>query len=179
MSPRRSPGAVLAALACALLLAAGAQAADQPPLVSVATDRAQISTKLGAKFAFRTTITNRGSTAASGLIAHLNVLSLRDGVYVDPEDWSARRTVYLDTIPAGGSVTITWRMQAVNDGSFGIYVAVLPDSGSASAPTTGPTIHLAVEERKTLNAGGILPLVLGIPALLGLLTLALRVRRRR
>lgn len=179
MSRRRSTGTVLVALACALLLAAGAQAADQTPRVSVATDREQISTKLGAKFAFETTITNRSSRAASGLIAHLNVLSLRDGVYVDPEDWSSHRTVYLDTIPAGGSVTNTWRMQAVNDGSFGIYVAVLPSSGVLRAPTTGPTVHLAVEERKTLNAGGILPLALGIPALLGLLTLALRVRRGR
>jgi len=181
VSPRRFPGKVLVALACALLLAAVAQAADRTPRLSVATDREQISTKLGGKFAFRTTITNRSSTAASGLIAHLNVLSLRDGVYVDPEDWSSRRTVYLDTVPAGGSVTTTWRMQAVNDGSFGIYVAVLPDTGDAVAPATGPTIYLAVEERRTLNAGGIVPLALGIPAFLGLLSLSLglRVRRRR
>jgi hypothetical protein len=179
MSRRCALGTVLVALAGVLLLAASASAADQTPRVSVATDREQISTKLGGKFTFRTTIANRGSTAVSGLIAHLNVLSLRDGVYVDPEDWSPRRTVYLDTISAGGSVTTTWRMQAVNDGSFGVYVAVLPSSGVARAPTTGPTIHLAVEERKTLNAGGILPLALGIPALLGVLTLALMVHTRR
>ena len=179
MSLHRSPRTILVGLACALLLAAGSQAADQTQTVSVAVDREQISTKLGGKFSFRTTITNRGSTAASGLIAHLNVLSLRDGVYVDPEDWSSRRTIYLATIPAGGSITTTWSMQAVNDGSFGVYVAVLPDTGDAVAPATGPTIHLAVEERRTLNAGGIVPLALGIPAFLGLLSLGLRVRRRR
>ncbi len=179
MNLRQSPGKVLVALTCALLLAAVAQAADQTPRLSVATDRQQISTKLGGKFSFRTTIVNRSSTAVSGLIAHLNVLSLRDGVYVDPEDWSSRRTVYLDAIPAGGSITTTWRMQAVNDGSFGIYVAVLPSSGVARAPTTGPTIHLAVEERRTLNAGGIVPLALGMPAFLGLLSLGLRIRRGR
>jgi hypothetical protein len=55
---------------------------------------------------------------------------------------------------------------------------VLPESGAARAPTTGPAIHLAVAERKTLNAGGIVPLALGIPALLGLLTLGLRIYRR-
>jgi hypothetical protein len=69
-------------------------------------------------------------------------------------------------------------MQAVNDGDFGIYVAVLPKSGEATPPTTGPTIHLDVAERKTLNAGGIVPLVLGIPAALGLLALGVRLRRR-
>ena len=45
-------------------------------------------------------------------------------------------------------------------------------------PTTGPAIHLAVAERKTLNVGGIVPLVIGIPALLGLMTLGLRIYRR-
>ena len=169
----------LVTLVVALLVApAAAYGADEPAQISVTVDRAQISTKLGGKFAFRSTVTNRGSIDASGLIAHLNVLSLKDGVYVDPEDWASNRTRYLDSIPPGGSITITWSMQAVNDGNFGIYVAVLPESGVARPPTTGPAIHLAVAERKTLNAGGIVPLVLGIPALLGLMTIGLRISRR-
>lgn len=137
-----------------------------------------ISTELGHKFAFRPTVTNRSFAVASGLIAHLDVLSLHGGVYVDPEDWSSNRTRYLAPIPVGGSTTITWRMQAVNAGSFGVYVAVLPEQGAARPPTTGPTIHVLVAEQKTLNSGGILPLALGIPALLGLAWLGLRVRRR-
>jgi hypothetical protein len=168
----------LAALSLTLLVAPLAQGAQEPARISVKVDRTQISTTLGGKFSFRTTITNRGSSEARGLIAHLNVLSLKDGVYVDPEDWSSNRTRYLPPIPAGGSVTTTWGMQAVNDGDFGIYVAVLPESGEARPPTTGPAIHLDVAERKTLNAGGIVPLALGIPALLGILTLGLRLYRR-
>jgi len=113
------------------------------------------------------------------LIAHLNVLSLRTGVYVDPEDWSSRRTRYLTPIPAGGSVTLTWKVQAVNSGSIGIYVAVLPASGVPQPPATGPTLHVSIAQRRTLNSGGIVPLALGMPGLLGLLTIALRVRRRR
>lgn len=178
MTRRRVCGAALVAVVAALLLAPSGSPANEGN-VSVTVDRELISTKLGGKFAFRSTVTNRGATDASGLIAHLNVLSLKDGVYVDPEDWSSNRTRYLDPIPPGGSITTTWRMQAVNDGDFGIYVAVLPESGVARPPTTGPAIHLAVAERKTLNAGGIVPLALGIPALLGLLTLGLRVYRRR
>jgi len=172
-------GTALLAVVAAVTLPAGAGATPEGADVSVTVDRAQISTKLGGKFAFRSTITNRGSTEASGLIAHLNVLSLRDGVYVDPEDWSSDRTHYLDPIPAGGSTTTTWHMQAVNDGEFGVYVAVLPASGEASPPTTAPTIHLSVVERRTLNSEGILPLALGIPAALGLMLLGLRVRRGR
>jgi hypothetical protein len=161
-----------------LLLVPAAFGADGQANVAVTVDRSEISTRLGGKFTFRSTVTNRGSTEARGLVAHLNVLSLKEGPYVDPEDWSSNRTRYLDPIPPGASVSITWGMQAVNDGDFGVYVAVLPESGAARPPTTGPAIHLAVAERKTLNAGGIVPLALGIPAALGLLTIGLRFYRR-
>lgn len=171
---RRLHLAVIVVIGAALLVPVGAAAADG---VSVQVSRTRIETKLGEKFEFRSTILNRGSTAVSGLIAHLNILSLRNGPYVDPEDWSTSRTRYLGTIPAGGSTTITWHMQSVNAGTFGVYVSVLPQSGAARPPTSGPTIHLAVASRRTLNSGGILPLALGIPAFLGLLTLGIRFRR--
>jgi hypothetical protein len=177
MSRRRAAGAVLVALVAALPMTAAAHAANGAAALSVTVDRTGISTELGHEFGFRSTITNRGATAASGLIAHLNVLSLRDGVYVDPEDWSSQRTYYLGAIAPGASTTIRWRMQAVNGGSFGVYVAVLPESDIARPPTTGSTIRVAVAERRTLNSGGIVPLALGIPALLGLLTLGSRLRR--
>ena len=150
----------------------------QPLSISVAVAPERIATTLGGKFSFTSTITNGGSTNAEGLIAHLNVLSLKDGTYVDPEDWSSNRTRYLEPIAAGESRTLTWGMQAVNDGDFGIYVAVLPEDGAPVMPVTGPTIRLDVAERKTLNAGGILPLVLGIPAAIGALALGVRLRRR-
>ena len=177
MRPLRRGGTALVAVVAVLLPASAASAADASQM-SVTLDRARVSTQLGQKFSFQSTITNRGSTPASGLIAHLNVLSLRPGVYVDPEDWSAERTVYLSTIAPGGSTTTTWRMHAVNAGTFGVYVAVLDESGRPRPPRTGPTLHLRVAERKTLNSGGVLPLALGIPGLLGVGTLALRWYRR-
>lgn len=170
-------------VACALVVAAllavpAAAASSNPEGVSVGNDRSRISTELGKKFTFRSTVTNSGSETARGLIAHLNVLSLRTGVYVDPEDWSSNRTRYLDAIPAGGSITTTWHLQAVNDGTFAVYVAVLPNTGVSRPPITAPTVHLVVASRKTLNAGGMLPLALGLPACLGLLALGARIRRR-
>jgi hypothetical protein len=144
----------------------------------VRVDRTSISTSLGHRFVFRSAISNHGTSAARGLIAHLNVLSLRPGLYVDPEDWSSHRTRYLRPIPAGGSVTIDWRLQAVNAGSLGVYVAVLPRSGAPSPPVTGPIVHVSIAQRRTLDAGGILPLALAMPALLLALFLGLRLRRR-
>jgi hypothetical protein len=177
MSRRRS-AILAAALVAALFLVSTADAGGAGADVSVTVDRTRISTQLGHKTGFQSTITNRGSTPAAGLIAHLNVLSLKDGIYVDPEDWASQRTRYLGTIPAGASKTITWRIHAVNAGTLGLYVAVLDENGTARPPSTGPAIRLAVADRKTLNSGGIVPLALGVPAFLGLLTLGIRLRRR-
>jgi hypothetical protein len=170
-------GAATAALVLALATAGSMRAAEVPGTLSVTTDRTQISTRLGHKFAFRTTITNTGAAPARELIAHLNVLSFDSSVYVDPEDWSSHRTSYLSPIPAGGSRTVSWRMQAVNAGRFAVYVAVLPRSGS-TPPVTSPTIDVTVAKRTTLNPHGVVPLALGVPALLGLLMLGVRMRRR-
>ena len=147
--------------------------------VTVSNDRRAIATKLGHKFVFHSTIRNDGATTASGLVAHLNVVDLSGHTYVDPEDWSSHRTRYLATIAPSGSTTLAWPMNAVNSGTIGVYVAVLPRSGAPVPPTTGPTVRVRIQDRKTLNSGGILPLALGLPALLGLLALGVRVRRGR
>lgn len=164
------------ALLGALIVPVGAEAAV--PDVSVEVDRTSISTTLGRDFSFRSTITNRGPRPARGLVAHLNVLSLRPGLYVDPEDWSEARTRYLAPIPAGGSTTLTWTVTAVNPGSLGVYVAVFP-SGGAGRPVTGPTVRAAIAERKTIDSGDIVPVAIGVPALLGALALGIGIRRRR
>jgi hypothetical protein len=147
--------------------------------LNVSNDRAAIATKLGHKFVFHSTIRNNGTASAGGLVAHLNVVDLSGHTYVDPEDWSSHRTVYLAPIPSGSSTTVSWPMNAVNSGTIGVYVAVLPRSGAPVPPITGPTLRVRIKDRKTLNSGGILPLALGLPALLGLAALGVRFRRGR
>jgi hypothetical protein len=161
-----------------VLLLAAAPAAQAAGLL-VSNDRTAIATKIGHKFAFHSTIRNTGTAPVGDLVAHLNVVDLSGHTYVDPEDWSSRRTRYLAPIPAGGSTTVSWPMSAVNSGTIGVYVAVLPRSGAPVRPATGPTLRVRIKDRKTLNSGGILPLALGIPALLGLVALGVRVRRAR
>jgi hypothetical protein len=169
------------ALLIAAALAAASPAAVATPTathLSATVDRARITTQLGRSFEVRSTVTNSASTPASGLVAHLSVLSLRSDPYVDPEDWSSRRVVFLDPIPAGGSRTLRWRMTAVNAGTFGVYVTVLSTEPATAPATNTPTIDLRVSERRTLDAGGILPLAIAVPALLAGLAIVLRVRRR-
>jgi len=167
----------LAAVLAAAAVVVGPAAAAPGPL-RVSADRSQVSTRLGHSFVFHTTIANHGDAAAAGRIAHLNVLSLRPGVYVDPEDWSSHRTRYLPPIPPHGSTTLSWKVKAVNAGSIGVYVAVLPASGAPVRPPTGPLVEVSIADRKSLNTGGIAPLALGVPLALVALLVVVRVRRR-
>lgn len=177
MTPRSAVTCFAAAAAVALALVGAANAASDD--VSVIVDQSRIDTQLGENIVFHAEFANHGSTATGPLIAHLNVLSLRQGVEVDPEDWSTHRTRYLGTIAAGATRTITWKVHAINKGRIALYVAVLPQAGVNRPPAIGRTVQLVVAGRDTLNSGGILPLALGIPALLGLITGVTQVARRR
>jgi hypothetical protein len=159
------------ALVAVLCLASSAAA------MTVHLDRTHVSTSIGKKFAFLTTVRNEGDQPLSGMVAHLNVLSSDPGVYVDPEDWSSHRTRYLALIPAHGVTKISWTVTAVNGGKITIFVAILPRHASGSIAVSEP-LRVDIAKRRTLNSGGVLPLALGLPALLGLSLLGTRVRRR-
>lgn len=167
----------LAAIAAILACAAPAAGAERVDL-RVQNDHERVETTLGGRFSFTTTITNEATTPTEPLVAHLNVVGLDPDVYVDPEDWSPRRTVYLGSLAAGTSRRVTWKMQAVTSGSLASYVAVLPQHRPAAAPVTGPALQLEVAHRTTVAAGGMLPLAIAMPLAIGLLLVVARLRRR-
>jgi hypothetical protein len=134
---RRRIVAVVSALSAAAALAASLAGPAGASRISVSVSRAQISTHLGDRFTFRSTVVNHGQTAARGLIAHLNIVGLESAVYVDPEDWSSHRTIYLDALPAGESTTITWRLQAVSAGDLDVCDRPPTDHGAGSSRRGG------------------------------------------
>jgi hypothetical protein len=174
----RSRWPVAVVLVCALVGTAPA-AAKASGRLTVSVDRTHIVTKLGHTFTVRSKVVNHAPVPAAGLIAHLNVLSLNGDVYVDPEDWSSKRTRYLAPMLAHGSTTISWKLDAVNAGTIGVYIAVLPRGAAGSEPTTGPLVRVRIASRRTLNAGGILPLALGVPAFLFVVAVSIRRTRGR
>jgi hypothetical protein len=177
-----SRAAALVLAVVSLALAAAAPAAAAPgDTVTVTLDRARVATRLGDGFTFSSTIRNTGRRPLSGLVAHLNIASLRGGVYVDPEDWSPKRTQYIASLPAGESTELSWSVTAVNGGRLGVYVTVLPGrppyTGSAGL-AVGPPIDLRVAERRTINSGGVLYVALGVPGLLAIAMAWLQSRLR-
>lgn len=168
-------------LACAAIIAALA-ASPAAGSVELTASRARVSTQLGATFAIDTTIRNTGRAPLSGLVAHLNVVSLTPGVYVDPEDWSSERTQYVDPIAPGTSATLTWRVKAVNGGDFAVYVVALPGRSGVAAGqplAVSPAVAVHATEHRTLDTAGALPVVLLVPGLLAALWLWLTARRER
>jgi hypothetical protein len=165
----------LVGLTLAIVMAAAATASAATAPVDVSISRTAVSTRLGESFSFSSQVTNTGTRAQSGLVAHLNIVGLTSGIYVDPEDWSEERTKFMAPLAPGGSASLAWNVKAVTGGRVAIYVVVLPEGGR---PAVSPAMNVRITDTKDLNSGGVLPLALGVPALLGAATLTVRRRRR-
>ncbi|GIH03580.1 hypothetical protein Rhe02_16470 [Rhizocola hellebori] len=177
--------ALLAALGIVLIGPAlpgtAAHAADTEP-IEVSFDQTEVVVVIGQQFSLQSEVVNTGPIPAGARLAHLNVASLTGGVYVDPEDWSANRSLSVEPMAPGDSVPLDWDLHAVNAGSFDVYVVLLPNA-AATAGTgpliVSPPVHVTVTERRTLNPGGSLPTVIAVPVLLGLIAATIRYRGRR
>ncbi|MEN3357520.1 MAG: hypothetical protein V7637_1502 [Mycobacteriales bacterium] len=148
------------------------------PAVAVAMDRPAVSAVLGDRFTLRSTVVNTGAAATGPLLAHLDVVSLHNDVYVDAEDWSSDRSVEVEPLAPAGRGTLEWTVRAVDAGEFDVYVVVLP-AGPAATLSVSPALRLAVASRQTLDPGGSAVLVVTVPVLVGALVLGGRLRRRR
>ena len=144
----------------------------------VSFDRAAVAMSVGERVTLASKISNPGTEPSGQVLAHLNVVSLTSSVYVDPEDWSSERSQVIEDLAPGESQTLSWPIQAVDVGSFAVYVVLLPDAGRGPL-VVSPPVHLDVAGKRTLDAGGALPVVLVVPVLLGLGTGAIRYRLAR
>lgn len=152
--------------------------------VEIVIDMAYKTVKAGDYITYNTTLTNNGMQESVPLCLAMNIVNLNAaGDIVDPEDWSPQRTQYIDGLPAGQSATHSWRVNAILDGDYLIYMVVIPEpSGqdATSQPVASSGIHLTVTPFTKLNPGGVLPYAIGGPLLLILgIVLLYRIRRRK
>jgi len=140
--------------------------------------------RAGTPVLYSTVVTNNGREESPPLIVAMNIINLMGaGEPVDPEDWSPQRTQYLDALAPGRSAQHSWRVNAILDGDFIVYMVVIPapDSPQAtSQPVASSGIHLTVTPFSRLNPGGVLPYAIGGPVLLLVVILLIyRLRRRQ
>jgi hypothetical protein len=165
-----------------------ATAADAPPsAVQVTLDRSTVTVMRGDTFTMRSVVTNGGSAPTGRLLAHLSVASRTATVSVDPEDWTPAADRHVEPLAPGASASLDWDLKAGDVGTFALYVTLLPAGSaqySASEATSAlsaisPIMRVDAAGRGTLNAAGVLPVVILIPALLGLVAILIRWRIRR
>ena len=155
-----------------------AAAAGVPPLVTVTLDRQDVAVGVGQDFELVSTIENDGPTPLRGLIAHIDVVGTDPARYVDPEDWCTARTVFLDDLDPGATTAPVWQVQAVDSGPLLLWVTVSQPDGTGVAVSA--PVRLTVGEHIDVNSGGVLPVVVGVPAAVAAgLVLLTGWRRRR
>jgi len=172
----RGVGGVTALLLSLVLAGSGAppanaqptQIAGQPLDISIDMEFAVVNA--GDPVMFNTAISNTSDDRSQPLIVAMNIINLdSQGDVVDPEDWSPQRTQYVGPMVPGQSVDLSWRVNAILDGDYMVYMVLIPEPNglqATSRPIASSGIHLTVEPFTRLNPGGVLPIVIAIPTLL-------------
>ena len=152
--------------------------------MQIAIDMEYATVKAGDHIIYKTTVTNTSAATSPGLCLAMNIVNMNAaGDIVDPEDWSPQRTQYIEGLPAGQGATHEWRVNAILDGDYLIYMVVIPEpdgQNATSYPVASSGIHLTVTPFTKLNPGGVLPYAIGGPVLLILgIVFLYRLRRRK
>jgi hypothetical protein len=155
---------------------------DQKQTLQLSLDMDYKVVKTGDRIEFNTLVTYSGSGQSPPMVVAMNIINLKDGEPVDPEDWSPQRTQYIKNMAPGQSINQTWIVHAILDGDYMVYMVVIPnplDREDTSFAVSNSGIHLTVTPFTRLNPGGVLPLVIGMPIGLTIIMSVLRWRRRR
>lgn len=151
--------------------------------LKIAIDMEYLTVKTTDSIVFKTDVTNVRDAASPPVIVAMNIINLnKEGDVVDPEDWSPERTQYLTDLTPGKSETLSWRVNAILEGDYLIYMVAMPEPAGTTATSLGvasQAIHLTVTPFTKLNPRGILPLAVGIPLVIGLALAVTQVVRRR
>lgn len=146
--------------------------------IQVTVTPARISTSVGDPVDVTVTLLNGTSEPLPELATHLDVTDPRTANSVDPEDWTPTLTRLQGPLGPGEQLTESWTITPISGGDCLLYVvAVDADAGvepATLAMSNGVPVH--VDERRSFNPQGVLPLSIAMPALIGL---ALIWRHRR
>ena len=158
--------------------AAGYPALAETPAIEVEIDTDTAVMNVGDEIEFTTTVTNADDIETPGMVVAMNIINLRKGDPVDPEDWSPERTQSVDPLAPGESAEQDWSVEAILDGEYMVYLTAIVKPGTpdeTTLPITSPGIHLTVAAFQETNPGGVLPVALGMP--IGLIVVAFLLRR--
>lgn len=154
---------------------------DQPVQISVNMEAKTV--KASDSIFFDTVVTNTAAEPSPMILVAMNIINLEhEGEAIDPEDWSPERTQSIDSLAAGQSATLSWRVNAILDGELMIYMVAIPQPEGKhviSHPIASPGIHLTVTPFTKLSPMGVLPVAMGGPLLLLMIIYFVNLRRNQ
>lgn len=170
---------IRALLALSLLSLAPAWAADSLN-ISLSPDPVNPpSPQMGDWLKFRSTIGNPGSQVAHGVVAWISLVQVDPGQEqpVDLEDWSAHKAVTQAVLQPGQQVKVEWPMRLIQAGAYRVVISAV-DRETAHVMTS-PFVDFQVRRKPVVESARILPVALGVPALVLILMGWRRFVRRR
>jgi len=124
------------------------------------------SPQMGDRLSYRTSIRNVGRAQVEGIVAWLGLVQVDKGKEqpVDLEDWSAHKAVTIPSLAPGQAVQTDWPMRLIAAGHYRVVVSAAAAGGGPLTPS--PFVGLAVRAKPVVESGRVLPVALGVPALL-------------
>jgi hypothetical protein len=147
--------------------------------VSITLHQPSGTMKMGDKPIFFSEIVNHGQKPLMGIVLYLSLVNLDKGKEhpVDLEDWSAQKAVHIDMLQSSETFRTTWPMRLIQSGRYDLFVtAVLPER---DMPVTSKIVHFDIAPKKTIVPSRIWPVALGMPLMILLIMLFIRIKRGR
>lgn len=164
------------AVACWILLMPVSTHAVSNDGVEISIRPDATTLQLGESVDAQVEVTNTTTQPTDSLVVHIDITDPAHTRSVDPEDWTSKLTQRVGVIDPGDTVTVTWTLQPIAEGQYVVYaVALAPDATTLAASNVA---HVDVTAQRSLNPGGILPVAIGAPTLVGGL-LVFQIRRSR
>ncbi len=135
-----------------------------------------VSPQMGDRLSYRTSIRNLGRAPVEGIVAWFGLVQVDKGKEqpVDLEDWSAHKAVTIPSLAPGQAVQTDWPMRLIAAGHYRVVVSAAAAGGGPLTPS--PFVDLAIRAKPVVESGRVLPVALGVPALL---VAGLLLRRRQ
>lgn len=137
-------------------------------LLKIETFATQLSGATGDYVKLPAAIINTSDKPVKNVIAYVTLVETTQGQQapVDLEDWSAQRAVTIGSLAPGETHNTSWDLRLIKGGDYVVYPAAVV--GDSSRPSVGSEVPLSVTSHRSLNPGGVLPVALGVPILVGI-----------
>lgn len=122
--------------------------------------------QMGDHLAFRTRLTNTGTTPIEGVISWLSIVRVDQGheAPIGLEDWSAEKAVTQASLAPGATIVTDWPMRLIQDGHYRAVVSAASRGGNVLA--SSPFADFAVRAKPVVQSARVLPVAAGVPLLL-------------